>query len=76
MMSQAINSLQQRIENHFWEVFIPWLEKNPRVQALVNSGYRFQEQYLNRNTFVFSLLVISLGLMVGLGIGSLLAFLI
>ncbi|MBN2045224.1 MAG: hypothetical protein JW757_09410 [Anaerolineales bacterium] len=75
-MSQALNTIQQRIENHFWDVFIPWLEKKPRAQAIVNLGYRFQEQYLNRSTFVFSLLVISLGLMIGLGIGSLLAYLI
>ena len=73
-MSQMINSMQQKIENRFWTVFIPWLERNPRVQNIVNLGYRFQEQFVNRSTFVFSLLVISLGLMIGLGIGSLLAF--
>jgi hypothetical protein len=61
------------MENHFWEVLIPWLEENPRAQELVNMGYRFQERYMNRGTFVFSLLVISLGLMIGLGIGSVLA---
>jgi hypothetical protein len=72
-MSEAFNTLQQRLENHVWEVVIPWLEDNPRVQALVNIGYRFQERFLNRNTFVFSLLVTSVGLMIGLGFGSILA---
>ena len=72
-MSEAFNTLSQRIENHFWTVFIPWLEQNPRLQSVINLGYRFQEQHLNRSTLVFSLLVISLGLMVGLGIGTILA---
>jgi hypothetical protein len=73
-MSQVIHSMQQRIENHFWEVFLPWLEQNPRIQRVVNLGYRFQEQYVNRSTFIFSLVVISFGLVIGLGIGTILAF--
>ena len=75
-MGEALNTLQQRVENEFWEVMIPWLEDNPRVQTLVNVGYRFQERYLNRSSFVFGLMVSSLGLMIGLGIGCLLAIII
>ena len=74
-MGESLNSLQQRVENELWEVMIPWLEESPRVQKLVNMGYRFQERFINRSSIVSAMMVSSLGLMLGLGIGCLLAIL-
>ena len=75
-MGEGINSLQQRVENEFWEVIIPWMEESPRVQKLVNIGYRFLEWFINGSSIVFAMMVSSLGLMLGLGIGCILAILL
>ncbi|MFN2145578.1 MAG: hypothetical protein ACK2T7_09505 [Anaerolineales bacterium] len=74
-MGEGINSLQQRIENEFWEVMIPWMEDSPKIQKLVNLGYRFLERFIHRSSIVFAMMVSSLGLMIGLGIGCILAIL-
>lgn len=75
-MGEAINTFQRRVKNQFWEVVINWLEAledNPKTGKLVTFGYRARQHFHNQNPIIFSLMICSLGLAIGLGIGALLA---
>lgn len=73
-MGQAIRNIQYHFENQLWEVVIPWLESNRAAKKLIHMGYTLRMQLPQRSFWVRSLFWTSLGFSLGLGLGSLIAY--
>lgn len=70
-MSEAIRVLHQRIENQFWTALLPWMETNPAAHKLLNKLFIIRQSIPPWTFWVRSMLLISLGFCLGLGIGML-----
>lgn len=73
-MSEAIRVFHQRIENQFWTALLPWMETNPAAHKLLNKLFILRQSIPPWSFWVRSMLFISLGFWLGLGIGVLASF--
>lgn len=72
-MINTIKMFNQSLERRFWNVVIPWMQKEPEmVEKLLNIGYYFMDRLPKRNLLVQAIFWICIGLSFGLGIGILL----
>jgi hypothetical protein len=74
-MSAAIRLFHQRIENQFWTMMLPWMETNPMAHKLLNRLFIIRQAIPPWSFWVRSMLLLSLGFCLGIGIGMLAAVL-
>ena len=69
-MIQTLKTFQQKLESEFWQFVIPRMKNQPElVGKIMQIGLYFRERILKQNKLVQGLFWILLGLMIGLGIG-------